>query len=58
VDLGVMEADNTENPEFDEEATMNKVEGGFLCPGSIVVKGIYEITQPEDIHFKEKMKGE
>jgi hypothetical protein len=54
VDLGIMESDETVSPEFDEETTWEKEEGGFLCPGSIVVKGIYNITAPTKVYFKEK----
>jgi len=54
VDLGKMESDETESPEFDEETTWEKEEGGFICPGSIIVKGIYNITAPAKVYFKEK----
>ncbi|MGN6814638.1 MAG: hypothetical protein ACTHK3_00915 [Solirubrobacterales bacterium] len=54
VDLGLMESDETVSPEFDEETTWAKEEGGFLCPGSIIVKGIYNITAPAKVYFKEK----
>jgi len=55
VEMGIMESDETENPDFfEEEATMKKEEGGFLCPGSIIVKGIYEITAPAKVFFKEE----
>jgi hypothetical protein len=58
VDLGVMESDETETPEFDEETTWKKEEGSFLCPGSIIVKGIYNITAPKKVYFKAKTEGE
>jgi hypothetical protein len=55
-DLGIMESDETITPEFDEETTWAKEEGGFLCPGSIIIKGIFEITSPAKVYFKKETK--
>jgi hypothetical protein len=54
VNLGLLESDETETPDFEEEATLPKEEGGFLCPGSIVARAEYLITAPAKIYFKEK----
>jgi hypothetical protein len=52
--MGILASDETVGPEFTEEVTISKEEGGFLCPMSVVVKGIYTITGPTKIFFKEK----